>query len=174
MGSIEFDPTTIARATRALVNERLRAGKTACFVISTSSMLPALAPGDKVFVRAARVDELRMGDIVIRSFAGALIAHRFIGRAASGNADELMTKGDNTLIADDPWQSAQLVGSVIAMERAGRKKAASFARARLGGFAVALLSRSQLSANLIRPKILRRIAMKSLRASLTIAARIAL
>jgi signal peptidase I len=174
MGSIEFDPTTIARATRALVNERLRAGKTACFVISTSSMRPALAPGDKVFVRAARADDLRMGDIIIRSFAGALIAHRLIGRAASGNADELMTKGDNALIADDPWQPAHLVGSVIAMERAGQKKSASFARARLGGLGVALLSRSQLSANRIRSRILRRIAMKCLRVCLTIAARIAL
>ncbi|HKP88146.1 MAG TPA: S24/S26 family peptidase [Blastocatellia bacterium] len=175
MGSFDLDLKAIARTTQALVYEHLRAGKTTSFVVSTSSMWPTLAPGDKVFIRAVRAGELRLGDIVIRSLAGAWIAHRLIGRAAPGNEHHLFTKGDNALSADDLWQAAQLVGAVVAVERAGqRKKSVSPARARWGGVAVALLSRGQLSANRISPRIFRRVAVKGLRVCLRIAVRIAL
>lgn len=173
MGSFEIDPKTVAQAAEALVSEHLRAGKTASFVVSTSSMRPALVPGDRVFIRATPTSELRLGDIVIRNARGSWIAHRLIGRAAFSNTDHLVTKGDNTLAADYPWKAAQVVGAVVAVERAGRKKSVSVARARWASFAVALLSRGQVRASRIRSRNFRRIAVKSLRACLQAAVRIA-
>ena len=137
--------------------------------MSTASMRPALAPGDKVMVSAALPDELRPGDIVVRKVANARIAHRLIGSYTSGNEIHLITKGDNSLKADDPWRATQLVGKIITVERAGHKKSARFAQARRRAFIIALLSRSQLSTNRIEPKILRRMAACVLRAGLRVA-----
>jgi len=132
-------------------------------------MRPALAPGDKVLVRAALPGELRPGDIVVRKVATARIAHRLIGSYTSGNEIYLITKGDNALKADDAWQATQLVGKAIAIERAGHKKPAHFARAIRRAFVIAFLSRCQLSVNRIEPKILRRIFVRILRAGLRVA-----
>ena len=129
-------------------------------------MRPALAPGDKVLVSAASPDELRPGDIVVRKIANAHIAHRLIRSYASDNEIHLITKGDNALKADDVWQATQLVGKVIAIERAGHKKSA---RASRRAFVIASLSRCQLSACRIEPEIFRRMAVRSLLAGLRVA-----
>ena len=169
MNSYELDLKAIQLTANDLICDHLRAGRSLCFTMSTSSMRPALAPGDKVLVSAALPDELRPGDIVVRKVANARIAHRLIGSYTSGNEIHLITKGDNALKADDPWQATQLVGKVIAIERAGHKKSAHFARARRRAFVIAFLSRCQLSANRIEPEILRRMAVRILRAGLRVA-----
>jgi signal peptidase I len=167
--SYELNLKTIQLTANDLISDHLRAGRSLCFTMSTASMQPALAPGDKVLVSAALPDELRPGDIVVRKVANARIAHRLIGSYTSDNEVHLITKGDNSLQADDPWQATQLVGKVIAMEQAGHKKSVHFARAMRRAFVIAFLSRCQLSANRIEPKILRRMAVRILRAGLRFA-----
>lgn len=152
-----------------MISDHLRAGQTLCFTLSTSSMWPALAPGDKVTVRAAGVDELRTGDIVMRKAADSYIAHRLIGRCRA----RLLTKGDNALTADDHWAADELIGVIVAVERAGRKERALLREARRRRHLIAALSRAQLSANRIGPVTLRRPAIKILRAALRLAVRVA-
>jgi hypothetical protein len=131
-------------------------------------MWPALSPGDRVFARAARAAELRPGDIVIRREADTWIAHRLIGRVRLCGVTHIVTKGDNSLAADQAWQETLLVGVIIAVERAGRNKCDTFARARWRGSVIALLSRGQLFADRIRWTIFRHMAVKSLRACLRV------
>lgn len=169
MDSYELNLKAIQLTANDLIGERLRAGIPFCFTVSTSSMKPALAPGDKVLVSAVLPDALRPGDIVVRKAANARIAHRLIGSYKSGNEIHLITKGDNSLTADDAWQATQLVGKVVAIERTGHKKSDHFARAGRRTFIITFLSRCQLSATLIEPEILRRMAVRILRIGLRVA-----
>jgi hypothetical protein len=167
MDTSRLEARAVARAADALISNHLRAGKTLCFTMSTSSMWPALSPGDRVIVRLARVDELRTGDIVIRKAADSYIAHRLLGRRDT----RLLTKGDNALTADPAWEAGELIGVVVAVERAGQKKRASFVRAGWRTYLIAVLSRGQLLAGAMEPEILRRPVIKILRACLRAAAR---
>jgi signal peptidase I len=162
-----LEARAVARAADALISDHLRAGKTLCFTMSTSSMWPALAPGDRVIVRVAHIDELRTGDIVIRKAADSYIAHRLIGRSHT----RLLTKGDNALTADPYWETDELIGVIVAVERAGQKKRASFVRAGWREYLIAVLSRGQHLAGAIGPELLRRPVIKILRACLRAAAR---
>jgi signal peptidase I len=169
VNSPELNLKAIQLTANALIHDHLRAGRSFCFTVSTSSMRPALAPGDRVIVSAALPDELRTGDIVVRGVADAWIAHRLIGSHASGDEVYLITKGDNSLTADDAWGATLLAGKVIAAERVGRKKAARFARTKRRAFVIAFLSRCQLTASRTGPKFLRRVAVRILRAGLRVA-----
>lgn len=173
VNSTELNLRAIQLTANALVYDQLRAGRSFCFTMSTSSMRPALAPGDRVIVSAALPSELRPGDIVVRRLADAWIAHRLIRSYASDNEIYLITKGDDSLTADDAWEATQLVGKIIAVERPGRKKTARFARARRRASIIAFLSRCQLSASRIKPKFFRRVAVRILRAWLQVAVWIA-
>ncbi|MGA9773950.1 MAG: S24/S26 family peptidase [Blastocatellia bacterium] len=166
MNSYELNLKAIQLTANALICDHLRAGRSLCFTMSTSSMRPALAPGDKVLISAALPDQLRPGDIVVRKIADAHIAHRLIGSYTADNEIHLITKGDNALKADDAWQATQLVGKVVAIERAGHKK---LTQAKRRAFVIAFLSRCQLSASRIEPEIFRRWAVRILRAWLRVA-----
>jgi hypothetical protein len=75
------------------------------------------------------------------------------------------------LTADPYWEAAELIGVIVAVERAGQKKCASFVRAGWRTCLIAVLSRGQLSAGAIAPEVLRRPVIKILRACLRAAAR---
>ena len=169
MESPDIDPRAVARAANALISTRLRAGHKFRFTVSTSSMRPALAPGDKVVVRSAESAELRAGDIVLRKAADSYIAHRLIGRTRA----RLVTKGDNALTADESWEADELIGVIEAIERAGQKKTARLTQARRRTHLIVLLSRVQLQAIRIGPEMLRRPTIKILRACLRLAVRAA-
>jgi signal peptidase I len=173
MDSSNVTPAVITQAANVLICDRLRTGGTFSVTISTSSMLPALGPGDRVVVRAARADRVRIGDIVIRKMADSWIAHRVIDNFPSGNETHLVTKGDNVLAPDPAWEPGQLVGAVIAVTRAGQRERESFTGMRRSAIAIAFLSRSQLFANHIRLEILRSVALRSLRACLRVASWVA-
>ena len=172
MDSSGANATVIAQAANVLICDRLRSGGTFSFTISTSSMLPALGPGDRVVVRAARADRVRTGDIVIHKRADSWIAHRVIYTFSSTGETHLVTKGDNALTPDPVWEPGQLVGAIVAVARAGRGERESFSGMRRGA-TIALLSRSQLLANQIRVEILRRVTLRSLCVCLRVASWIA-
>lgn len=169
MSVSDFDPQTIARTANALIDDHLRAGRVLSFTLATSSMWPELKPGDKATVRAARIDELRLGDILVRREAGSWIAHRLIARASTGGRSLLVTKGDNALTADTPWSATQMVGVVVAVEPAEQKSARQLTQARRRALLIALLSRGQLLVNRVRPNRFRHILIKVSRACLRLA-----
>ncbi|HJQ22590.1 MAG TPA: nucleotidyltransferase family protein [Blastocatellia bacterium] len=117
MNSFAPVPANITQAARALADDHLRAGKTLTLTLASSSMWPSLAPGDRLRVRAARLDELRPGDILVRKLEATWIVHRLIRQERSAAETLLMTKGDNAATADAPWPATQLLGIVVAVER---------------------------------------------------------
>ena len=173
MSSLDLDPQAIVRTANALVDDHLRAGRTFCFTLSTSSMWPALMPGDRGHVRAARADDLRPGDILVRRAEASWIAHRLIRRPVYADETRLVTKGDNALTADAAWPAAHLAGVVVAVERDWPKPAARLAQAKWQARLIALLSRGQLMASRIQPLICRRMAIKITHAGLRAAGRLA-
>ncbi len=169
MSVSDLDPQTIARTANALIDDHLRAGSVISFTLATSSMWPEMSPGDRVTVRAARIDRLRLGDILVRRERDSWIAHRLIARTSGGDRALLVTKGDNALTADAPWSAARIIGVVVAVERAEREPARQLAKARRRALLIALLSRGQLLVNRVGPKRLRRILIKVSRAGLRLA-----
>lgn len=131
-----------------LIDESLRAGKTIRLSIRTQSMRPTLAPGDRVTARAARPDELRIGNIVLVRIEEHWLAHRLIGRggAATGQAGWL-TQGDSSPDADDLWRPEQICAIIIAVERDGRSADLDSRRAHALGAFIALVSRARLRAS---------------------------
>jgi signal peptidase I len=115
--------TWIADTADELIDARLRMGNVVRFTVPTRNMYPALAPGDQVIVRGISAAEVRVGDIVVMSAGQARngtattwLAHRLIERRAANGSASLVTKGDNSDVADAPWTEAQLVGSVVAVQ----------------------------------------------------------
>jgi hypothetical protein len=80
-------------------------------------MLPLVRDGDVVTVRSARMEELRVGDIVCYRSVGQLVLHRVIGRAG----DKLLARGD-ALPAVEPVAAVDVLGRAVALERGGRRR----------------------------------------------------
>jgi len=173
MTSACLKPNVIVQTTNAIIDGRLRARAALSFTVTTSSMLPALAPGDKLQVRAASAPELRRGDIVLRRIGENWIAHRLIRSISSGEGIMLVTKGDNSLIAESPWAAPHYVGVVVSVEGARSAPHRLSARLNWSASLIACLSRSQLAAARIKPNILRRLIIKASRACLQVAAGLA-
>jgi hypothetical protein len=83
-------------------------------------MLPALWPGDIVYLNSIRIVEVVAGQIVLFMRDGRLFLHR-VCRPASLNSEVLLTHGDALPNLDPPVSSSELLGSVVRVERAGRE-----------------------------------------------------
>lgn len=86
----------------------LREGRPVELPLTGASMRPLFAPGDVVRVWPARVEDVRLGDVVLVEFAGQLLAHRLI---AVGER-VIVTRGDAMPSADRPLPRASLHGRV--------------------------------------------------------------
>jgi signal peptidase I len=170
MTSSCLNPQTIIQTTNEIIVNRLVTGEFLSFIVTTSSMLPSLAPGDKLRVRAVPGSELRPGDILVRRIGNSWIAHRLIGYVSSDGERLLLTKGDNSLTSDEAWPMSDCAGVVVSVERERGKWDATSEVAGWNAALIACLSLSQLSAARVRPNIVRRLLIKTSRACLRIAA----
>jgi len=90
-------------------------------------MLPAIRPGDLVWVERAVPDEVSVGEIVAFAREGRLIVHRVAAIGGSGPEevrDEqtcLVTRGDRLQQDDVPISATELIGRVTHIERCGTK-----------------------------------------------------
>ena len=82
--------------------------------VSGDSMRPLLRPGDVVVVQPADPSALQAGEVVVAQQSGEWITHRLVTVDQRG----FLTHGDNTRFADEAVSADQLVGRVIAIERA--------------------------------------------------------
>jgi hypothetical protein len=170
MSSPDLDQETLARDVTASIDGHLRAGKVCSFKVFTSSMWPAILPGESIKVGSPLLAKLHVGEILVRQVEGSWIAHRLIGWSARGTETLLVTKGDNALTSDT-WPATQLVGVVVGVTRTGGRQTASLSlETRSRAFLIALMSRGQLIANQIEPQICRRLAVKTMRACLRMVA----
>lgn len=103
-----------------LINEELNSGKAFCFVVSTVSMLPLIKPEDEIVVRKDSKGTLKCGDIVVFEKFRELYTHRLLCKRMSGSKITLLTKGDNSFVADDPVSEKDLLGKVTEIKKGNR------------------------------------------------------
>ncbi|CAG0955057.1 signal peptidase I [Anaerolineae bacterium] len=147
-----------ANATNELIDEHLQAGHRVRFVITTTSMLPMLAPGDQVIVAPTTPEQLRVGDIIVWRASGTWLAHRFIERRT---ADAwIITKGDNHPFADSPQPAIYARGVVVALQNDTRQTNLVSTRVRWLSRWIASWSRRQAAWVKSEPNLAQRIASK--------------
>jgi len=83
------------------------------------SMLPALWPGDTLFLERREMGEIAAGDIVLFARQDKLVAHRVLSKTVVGDETYAITRGDGLLSTDDPVSPAELLGTVRYVSRAG-------------------------------------------------------
>jgi hypothetical protein len=89
------------------------------FTVTGACMAPALLPGDVALVEAARQRRPRLGEIVLVRLAEGLRLHRLVpGPRRRGSFQR--TKADRAACWDPPFVAEDLLGAVVAVERAGR------------------------------------------------------
>ena len=93
----------------------LSAGRPLQLRVIGDSMYPVLQAEDSIWVAPVEFDQLRRGDLVVLKQAGELITHRVVSRGTEG----VRTKGDNRLGLDPPFNEQEILGCVVAIERAG-------------------------------------------------------
>ena len=150
-----------------LVAERLDAGSVS-FVITTGSMLPTLAPGDRVIVRGIAARDVRLGDIVVAQVGDVRRVHRAIARRVENGTVSLVTRGDNSARADDPWCETQLLGLAIAVQRNART--INLQSLRPANRVIAFLSQCEWQAQQLPHRLVCRALRRVLRLSLRVAA----
>jgi signal peptidase I len=90
-------------------------------LVSGSSMVPVVRPGDVLHVRHSEVTDLSKGDIVVFRRAGRLIAHRAVRAPGKFGKGLLVTQGDRVRRKDAPILGSELLGRVVAIERNGER-----------------------------------------------------
>jgi signal peptidase I len=90
------------------------------FVINGVSMFPVLLAGDKALVKRTRVEDLKVGDIIVWSKTpGNTVAHRVTSLDSSADPASIVTKGDLSQELDEPVQPGDVLGKIVAVLRGG-------------------------------------------------------
>ncbi len=113
------------------------------FTVPTGSMWPALYVGDSVSVCGFIAGEARPGDLLVSNLGAGWRVHRLIASTVERGERVFITKGDNTLSADEPWAAEAGVGLVVTIHTRRRDLDTRTAPARAVNRVLALLSRIQ-------------------------------
>jgi signal peptidase I len=114
------DPRDTEQALKCeLAAQVLRSFGTLRLEVTGLSMLPSVWPGDILFFERRDLAQIAPGDIVLFTRHSKLIAHRVLYKTACGDKSHAITRGDGWLLPDDPVSSAELLGSVCHILRAG-------------------------------------------------------
>lgn len=85
-------------------------------------MVPVLDDTVEVLVRDCGPERLALGDIILYTFEGRLMLHRFIRtRKGEGGSLQIVTKADAALRYDPPIGPDDLIGKVVEIERCGKR-----------------------------------------------------
>ena len=88
--------------------------------VTTTSMIPALLPGDNLDWKQAGASELNFGDVILYLKGSSIVAHRFLYRRRFGGRTTLICKGDALPHRDAPVPEEALLGCVTRVSRNGR------------------------------------------------------
>src|SRR5262249_55985786 len=96
-------------------------GELMSFVIDGVSMFPVLLSGDKALVKRTRVEDLKVGDIIVWSKTrGNTVAHRITSLDLTADPSLIVTKGDLLQELDEPLQPGDVLGKIVAVLRGGQ------------------------------------------------------
>ena len=96
-----------------IIRERVGAGEPTWLPVRGRSMRPLLSRGTRILV--ARATRIRRGDLVAYEREGTIVCHRVLGRRGLA----FLTRADHRGAEAERVMPAQIVGVVIALERAG-------------------------------------------------------
>jgi signal peptidase I len=80
-------------------------------------MVPAVHPGDLLFIQPVSPEEVSLGDIVVYAREQALIVHRVVQRSNGSSEPYFITRGDRMLRNDPQVAASELLGRVVSVER---------------------------------------------------------
>lgn len=105
-----------------LTRQLIKRGTQIRFRAYGNSMYPAIAHGEFVTVAPLKeMDDIGIGDIVLGSINGKLIAHRIMNIKKSGKQCALFIKGDSLSHVDEiSWE--EVLGKVIEVERGNKNR----------------------------------------------------
>jgi signal peptidase len=116
---------SVPQATRSgtflyVSSELLARGYHVRFRAEGSSMYPTIRDKDAITVVAAEPSEIRTGDVVLYRLPHGVIAHRVVGKRTHEGVTTFVLRGDAADSRDAPVGSAQILGKVLWVHRAGR------------------------------------------------------
>jgi signal peptidase I len=79
--------------------------------ITSGSMWPELKEGDLVFIKGVKVEQIKVGDIVV--FKDEISNKFIIHRITKINSNTFVTKGDANFQEDAPTKFENLVGNIL-------------------------------------------------------------
>lgn len=146
MTSVFHDPNDVHALKCELAAEVLRFCGTLRLPVVGTSMLPAIWPGDTLFIENAPTTGVSEGDIVLFGRNGRLFAHRVVQKLAELR---LLTCGDTTPRPDPVVDPQELLGIVSLIVRNGKHMAPRRKR-RISERAIASVVRnSQIAARVL-------------------------
>lgn len=113
-----LDDNAKVESRKLLIAELLR-GNNVCVSISTTSMTPAILPGDTVTVSWVSPQNLRRGDIVLMEIGDEWVLHRIVWLDSKN--ERIVTRGDHAIETDAPAPFSVILGKVSAIGRKGRE-----------------------------------------------------
>jgi signal peptidase I len=122
-----------------LIDERLAAGETVYFRVTSGSMSPLLQTGDVVGVERTAPETCRIGDIIVIRREHDYLTHRLIHKSG----EFWQTKGDNVLRPDSPIRPNSVLGRVTRVRKSGGTWNLQTARQRQIALLLAKLSRRE-------------------------------
>jgi hypothetical protein len=150
--SRQFEDATLETTNAAkcdLAGQVLRSFGTLRVRVTGSSMLPSLWPGDLLLIHQQDFCRISTGDIVLFARKGRLFVHRVVSSASEGGSEQLVTQGDALREQDPPVTSAELLGRVSLVLRAGKWIAPRTGLGLGGLWLGAIVSRSAQAAGLL-------------------------
>ena len=107
--------------TAELLAEALGRSGSAVIAVNGTSMHPTLQFGWRVYLRPARGDDLKIGEIAVFRGDTSLVIHRLIWRERVDGTERLVFRGDYNRARERVDPSA-VIARVVAIEVPGRKK----------------------------------------------------
>ena len=109
------------RAVTEMLQEQLSTNKNAAFRVISNSMEPFINVGDRVIIEAANTTQLIPGDIILYFNGHRFCTHRLVRIFKNIKATKFITKGDNLLGFDLPFDEEKYLGRVITVLRKNKK-----------------------------------------------------
>ena len=113
-----------------LMTELLRRGNRVRFRAIGASMQPTIEDGELITVAPVAPGPVKRGDILLYQSESGVHAHRVVGRVKGtvplleGDCplDHYLLRGDASVSCDAPVRLEQVIGRVVAVQRAGRSR----------------------------------------------------
>src|SRR5439155_3850293 len=110
--------------------ELLRRGNRVRFRAAGASMQPTIEDGELITVGPVEAAPVKRGDILLYQNARGVYVHRVVGRVKGtvplleGDCplDHYLLRGDASVSCDAPVRLEQVIGRVVAVQRAGRSR----------------------------------------------------